>query len=270
MHCHNDLGLAVANSLAAVRRARQVECTINGLGERAGNASLEGDRHGGAHPPDIFPVETGIDTTQIVRPRSWCRNHRLSGCNPTRRSSSAPTPSRTSPASTRTACSNRETYEIMRAGTSAGAPTSSCSASSRSQRLPRPPAGARHRDRAGAPEPGLRASGARRPQVGDLRRGPHRADARRGGDPGAGAVPPGVDPLPLETGETRWPRSPCRSAAPKKHAVPTAPAGRCRLQGDRDGGDDGKRAAAVLGERDHQRHRRAGRGHRCACRATAA
>ena len=42
VHCHNDLGLAVANSLEAVRRgARQVECTINGIGERAGNASLE-------------------------------------------------------------------------------------------------------------------------------------------------------------------------------------------------------------------------------------
>jgi 2-isopropylmalate synthase len=42
VHCHNDLGLAVANSLAAIRAgARQVECTINGLGERAGNAALE-------------------------------------------------------------------------------------------------------------------------------------------------------------------------------------------------------------------------------------
>ena len=66
-HCHNDLGLAVANSLAAVQGgARQVECTINGLGERAGNASLEEivmtfkTRH------DVFGLETGIDTTQIV------------------------------------------------------------------------------------------------------------------------------------------------------------------------------------------------------------
>ena len=42
VHCHNDLGLAVANSLAAVARgARQVECTVNGIGERAGNAALE-------------------------------------------------------------------------------------------------------------------------------------------------------------------------------------------------------------------------------------
>ncbi|WEN42900.1 2-isopropylmalate synthase [Thauera sp. GDN1] len=67
VHCHNDLGLAVANSLAAVRAgARQVECTINGLGERAGNASLEEIVMAVRTRADIFPVETGIDTTQIV------------------------------------------------------------------------------------------------------------------------------------------------------------------------------------------------------------
>ncbi|MCL2524136.1 MAG: 2-isopropylmalate synthase [Betaproteobacteria bacterium] len=67
VHCHNDLGLAVANSLAAVLAgARQVECTINGLGERAGNASLEEIVMAVRTRPDIFPVETRIDTTQIV------------------------------------------------------------------------------------------------------------------------------------------------------------------------------------------------------------
>ncbi|MBW7900623.1 MAG: 2-isopropylmalate synthase [Rhodocyclaceae bacterium] len=67
VHCHNDLGLAVANSLAAVLvGARQVECTINGLGERAGNASLEEVVMAVKTRADIFPVETGIDTTQIV------------------------------------------------------------------------------------------------------------------------------------------------------------------------------------------------------------
>lgn len=69
VHCHNDLGLAVANSLAAVRAgARQVECTVNGIGERAGNASLEeivmclktrGDYYGG--------LECGVDAREIVR-----------------------------------------------------------------------------------------------------------------------------------------------------------------------------------------------------------
>ncbi|AVR89404.1 2-isopropylmalate synthase [Thauera aromatica] len=67
VHCHNDLGLAVANSLAAVRAgARQVECTINGLGERAGNASLEEIVMAVRTRADVFPVDTRIDTTQIV------------------------------------------------------------------------------------------------------------------------------------------------------------------------------------------------------------
>ena len=67
VHCHNDLGLAVANSLAAVKAgARQVECTINGLGERAGNASLEEIVMAIRTRKDIFPVQTKIDTTQIV------------------------------------------------------------------------------------------------------------------------------------------------------------------------------------------------------------
>ena len=68
VHCHNDLGLAVANSLAAVLKggARQVECTINGLGERAGNASLEEIVMAIRTRQDLFPCDTGIDTTQIV------------------------------------------------------------------------------------------------------------------------------------------------------------------------------------------------------------
>ncbi|MCP2041354.1 2-isopropylmalate synthase [Neisseria sp. HSC-16F19] len=66
-HCHNDLGLAVGNSLAAVQGgARQVECTINGLGERAGNASLEEIVMALKVRHDVFGLETGIDTTQIV------------------------------------------------------------------------------------------------------------------------------------------------------------------------------------------------------------
>ena len=67
VHCHNDLGLAVANSLAAVMAgARQVECTVNGLGERAGNASLEEVVMAVRTRADVFPVDTGIDATQIV------------------------------------------------------------------------------------------------------------------------------------------------------------------------------------------------------------
>src|SRR5512133_6631 len=67
VHCHNDLGLAVANSLAAVMDgARQVECTINGLGERAGNSSLEEVVMAVRTRRDVFPCDTRIDATQIV------------------------------------------------------------------------------------------------------------------------------------------------------------------------------------------------------------
>lgn len=67
VHCHNDLGLAVANSLSAVMNgARQVECTINGLGERAGNASLEEIVMAVRTRQDQFQLTTGIDTQHIV------------------------------------------------------------------------------------------------------------------------------------------------------------------------------------------------------------
>ena len=68
VHCHNDLGLAVSNSLAAVRAgARQVECTINGLGERAGNAAMEEVVMGLRTRPDHLPFTTGIKTENITR-----------------------------------------------------------------------------------------------------------------------------------------------------------------------------------------------------------
>ncbi|MEY4754272.1 MAG: hypothetical protein RJA44_1947, partial [Pseudomonadota bacterium] len=68
VHCHNDLGMAVANSLAGVKigGARQVECTINGLGERAGNCSLEEVVMALRTRRDHFGLELGIDATQIV------------------------------------------------------------------------------------------------------------------------------------------------------------------------------------------------------------
>ena len=67
VHCHNDLGLAVGNSLAAVLNgARQVECTINGLGERAGNAALEEVVMTVRTRKDVFTCDTKLDTRQIV------------------------------------------------------------------------------------------------------------------------------------------------------------------------------------------------------------
>jgi 2-isopropylmalate synthase len=68
VHCHNDLGMAVANSLAGVKLggARQIECTINGLGERAGNCSLEEVVMALRTRRDYFGLDVGVDTTQIV------------------------------------------------------------------------------------------------------------------------------------------------------------------------------------------------------------
>ena len=66
MHCHDDLGLAVANSIAAVQAgARQIECTINGIGERAGNCSLEEVVMAFKTRNDQFPFQTGIHTEHL-------------------------------------------------------------------------------------------------------------------------------------------------------------------------------------------------------------
>lgn len=67
-HCHNDLGMATANSLAGVQNgARQIEVTINGIGERAGNTSLEEVVMAMHTRPQVFDVETNIETTQLMR-----------------------------------------------------------------------------------------------------------------------------------------------------------------------------------------------------------
>jgi 2-isopropylmalate synthase len=68
VHCHDDLGMAVANSLAGVRAgARQIECTVNGIGERAGNASLEEIVMAMKVRNDVLPFWTGVDSTMLTR-----------------------------------------------------------------------------------------------------------------------------------------------------------------------------------------------------------
>src|SRR2546430_8427226 len=68
VHCHDDLGMAVANSLAGVSAgARQIECTVNGIGERAGNASLEEVVMAMKVRSDVLPFWTGIDSTMLTR-----------------------------------------------------------------------------------------------------------------------------------------------------------------------------------------------------------
>ena len=104
-HNHNDLGLAVANTLAAIQAgARQVECTINGIGERAGNASLEEVVMALRTRHDALPCDDRRRLTSAsCGPRSCWRPSPASTCSRTRRSSAA-TPSRMNRASTRTAC----------------------------------------------------------------------------------------------------------------------------------------------------------------------
>ena len=105
-HCHNDLGLAVANSLAAIEAgARQVECTINGLGERAGNAALEEIVMALKTRQDVLPYQTGIVTEHIMALSRLVSSVTGFQVQPKQGDSSAPTPSRTRAASTRTACS---------------------------------------------------------------------------------------------------------------------------------------------------------------------
>ena len=116
VHCHNDLGLAVANSLAAVLAgARQVECTINGLGERAGNASLEEVVMTVRTRRDVFQLDTGIDTTQIVPASRLVSNITGFPVQPNKAIVGANAFAHESGIHQDGVLKHRETYEIMRA-----------------------------------------------------------------------------------------------------------------------------------------------------------
>ena len=116
VHCHNDLGLAVANSLAAVMHgARQVECTINGLGERAGNASLEEVVMAVRTRRDFFPCDTRIDATQIVPASKLVSGITGFPVQPNKAIVGANAFAHESGIHQDGVIKNRETYEIMRA-----------------------------------------------------------------------------------------------------------------------------------------------------------
>ncbi len=116
VHCHNDLGLAVANSLAAVLAgARQVECTVNGLGERAGNASLEEVVMTVRTRRDVFQLDTGIDTTQIVPASRLVSNITGFPVQPNKAIVGANAFAHESGIHQDGVLKHRETYEIMRA-----------------------------------------------------------------------------------------------------------------------------------------------------------
>ncbi len=116
VHCHNDLGLAVANSLAAVKAgARQVEGTINGLGERGGNAALEEIVMSLRTRKDLFPVQSCLDTTKLVTVSRLVS--RLTGVQvlPNKPIVGANAFAHEAGIHQHGVMANRETYEIMRA-----------------------------------------------------------------------------------------------------------------------------------------------------------
>jgi len=116
VHCHNDLGLAVANSLSAVMNgARQVECTINGLGERAGNAALEEIVMAVRTRQDLFPCDTTLDTTQIVNCSKLVSNITGFPVQPNKSIVGANAFAHESGIHQDGVLKSRETYEIMRA-----------------------------------------------------------------------------------------------------------------------------------------------------------
>ncbi len=114
VHCHNDLGLAVANSLSAVENgATQVECTINGLGERAGNAALEEIVMAIKTRKDYFGFHTGIVTEQIHRTSTLVSNLTGVQIQPNKAITGANAFAHESGIHQHGMLTNRETYEIM-------------------------------------------------------------------------------------------------------------------------------------------------------------
>lgn len=115
-HCHNDLGLAAANSLAAVRNgARQIECTINGLGERAGNTALEEVVMSVKTRQDIFTVDTRINTQEILAASRLVSNITGFPVQPNKAIVGANAFAHESGIHQDGVLKHRETYEIMRA-----------------------------------------------------------------------------------------------------------------------------------------------------------
>jgi 2-isopropylmalate synthase len=117
VHCHNDLGMAVANSLAGVTigGARQVECTINGLGERAGNTSLEEVVMAVKTRRDYFDLEIGVDPSQIVPASKLVSSITGFPVQPNKAVVGANAFAHASGIHQDGVLKNRDTYEIMRA-----------------------------------------------------------------------------------------------------------------------------------------------------------
>ena len=269
MHCHNDLGMAVANSLAGVKigGARQIECTINGLGERAGNCSLEEIVMAVKTRKDYFKLELGIDATQIVPASRWSRRSPASSVQPNKAVVGANAFAHASGIHQDGVLKARETYEIMRAEDVGWARQQDRARQALGpQRLQAAPAGARHRAGVrGRRQRRVRAlQGTGRPQERDLRRG----------HPGAGVGRSGHAPSTSTTGcvslsqhSETGERPHASVVVRRRRASSTAPRATATARSTRafkaieSKVAERRRAAALFGQRDHQRqHRIAGRG----------
>ena len=183
VHCHNDLGLAVANSLSAVLNgARQVECTINGLGERAGNAALEEIVMAVRTRQDMFPCETRIDATQIVPASRLVSGITGFPVQPNKAIVGANAFAHESGIHQDGVLKSRETYEIMRAqdvGWNANKLVlgKHCGRNAFKTRLAE--LGIAHRVRRSAQRRVQALQGPRRQEARDLRRGPAGAHLRK-------------------------------------------------------------------------------------------
>ena len=264
VHCHNDLGMAVANSLAGVRAgARQIECTINGIGERAGNAALEEIVMAIKTRGDVLPYHVGIDAKQLNRASKLVSaatsfpvqyNKAIVGRNAFAHESGIHQDGM---------LKHTQTYEIM-TPESVGVSKTSLVMGKHS---------GRNAFRAEAEGDGLRAGrerlrgclqplqGAGRPQEARLRRGPrgaggrgdrHPAGPHEGGGPAGDRRHHGSAVGHADAGHGR-------GHAPDR-AVDRQRAGRCHLQRHPQAGAAQGQAGALSGARRHRGHRRAGRG----------
>ena len=184
VHCHNDLGLAVANSLAAVAAgARQVECTINGLGERAGNAAMEEIVMALRTRHDRMPFHTGVKTETIMRASRLVSAITGFVVQPNKAIVGANAFAHEFGIHQDGMLKHAGTYEIMTPGIGRAVQVEAGPGQAlRPPRLPREAARAElraRRQRAGGRVPSLQ--GPRRPQEGRLRRGHRRPGRRRAG-----------------------------------------------------------------------------------------
>jgi 2-isopropylmalate synthase len=266
VHCHNDLGLAVANSLAAVLAgARQVECTINGLGERAGNASLEEIVMTVRTRRDVFHLETGIDTTQIVPASRLVSNITGFPVQPNKAIVGANAFAHESGIHQDGVLKHRETYEIMRAedvGWNANRMVMGKHSGRNAFRTRMEELGASF-----ASEEELNEAFARFKELADKKHEIYDEDLQAlVTDANLSAENERVKLRYLrvcsETGET--PKRPSHAGGGRRGTQRDRPGGgpvdAC-IQGDRKHSANRHRPAAVLGQQHHQRHRFAGRGH---------